>query len=496
YGIPSDNPFTQEPVGAAPEIWAFGLRNVWRFSFDRESGDLWAGDVGQNKIEEVDLVQSGGNYGWRIFEADTVFDEKVTLSNGSHSVPVATYGRSDGNSITGGYVYRGSRFPALRGGYFYGDYSSGNLWRIDPDGAGGFANELVRRCGRSIASFGEDDDGELYLLSFDGAIYRLISTEEEEDTFDDWAEKLSETGLFEMGKDVKPAAHLIPYEVNAPFWSDGASKSRFITLPDGAVLGYREDGAWEIPVGATLVKSFDTESRNRKKRLETRLIRRTEDGWEAATYLWQGGDNPDAVLIPEGRQFELRSREHGVTSWHAPSASECSSCHVESSGFVLGITTAQLNRELDGENQLLALARRGALALPAGFDPEVAARFSSPYDEDADLDARARTWLDVNCAMCHRPNGPGNASIDLRYHTPLDESGLVGAEPGQGDLGILGAKVVEAGNPGQSLLLHRVETLGSGRMPPIGSNRVDNQAVRFLADWIRSLPANLQLLQR
>jgi uncharacterized repeat protein (TIGR03806 family) len=484
YEVPADNPFTDDER-FAPETWAFGLRNVWRFSFDRETGDLWAGDVGQNRIEEVDLIVRGGNYGWRRWEADQVFDEGTELYAGEAIPPIATYPRSEGISITGGVVYRGARYPGIRGAYFYADYATGNLWRITPDGVGGWENALAARTGRSISSFGEDDEGEVFVCSFDGGLYRLVPSAAPHAHLASWPRRLSETGLYQMGDEPAPAETLTRYEVNAPFWSDGADKDRFVHLPEGAALSITPEGTWEVPVGATIVKSFSAPGRRGGRQLlETRLIKRIESGWEAATYLWQGDD---ARLLPQGRQFERYTRA-GVTTWHAPSSAECSTCHVESAGFALGLETSQLNRtDATGRNQIERWLAEGVAVAPEGVDWRTVAPRCDPHDEGAPLADRARSWLDTNCAMCHRPNGTGNAAIDLRLGTPLEETGLVNGLPGQGDFGLEDARLVAPGSPERSVLLHRVTTLGDGRMPNLGSHVVDAEGAALLEDWIRSL---------
>lgn len=486
YGIPTDNPFVTDPQ-AAPELFAIGFRNVWRFSFDRKTGELWAGDVGQQRIEEVNIVEKGGNYGWNRYEANDDFAKKTKLAIDRHDKPVASYGHEWGGSITGGNVYRGKRFPALEGSYFFGDYMSGNLWRTRKDNTGMYQTELVRRTGRSIASFGEDDEGEVFLLSFDGGVYRIVPTDKPEDTFKDWPVKLSETGLFTSLSKLTPAENLVTYEVNVPFWSDNAEKSRFFVLPEGKSLGYRSNGSWEVPVGTTLVKNFEITIEQRKRILETRLIKRIEDGWEAATYVWDK-KGKDAELLPNGKQVEiggLRTRQ----SWHAPSSSECASCHVDAAGYLLGLNTAQLNRNsADGKsNQIEDWVRKGFVSLPTDVNLETENWFCSPYDEGADLEARARVWLDVNCAMCHQPEGPGNAKIDLRYATSPEATNMIGIRPAQGDLGIVDAQLIAPGHPERSLMVHRIETLGQGRMPMIGSNLVDEKAVKLLNEWIQSM---------
>jgi uncharacterized repeat protein (TIGR03806 family) len=486
YSVPADNPFVTDPQ-AAPELFAIGFRNVWRFSFDRETGELWAADVGQRKTEEVNIVRKGGNYGWNRYEANDDFAKQTKLAIDRHDKPVAWYGHEWGGSITGGNVYRGKKFPALVGSYFFGDYMSGNLWRTRKDTTGKYQTELARRTGRSIASFGEDDEGEVFLVSFDGGIYRIVLSDRPEDTFKDWPVKLSETGLYTSLTKLTPAEHLIAYEVNAPFWSDNAEKSRFLALPEGKSLEFRSQGSWEIPVGATLVKNFQITIERKKRILETRLIKRTDNGWEAATYVWDRNGR-DAELLPDGKQVEiggLRTRQ----SWHAPSSSECASCHLDAAGYVLGLSTAQLNRDSADRksNQILDWARKGIVSLPANVNLGTANRFCSPYDESAELETRARVWLDVNCAMCHRPEGPGNATIDLRYSSPLAETKTIDVNPAQGDLGIVDARLIAPGHPERSLMLHRIKSLSEGRMPILGSNLVDVKAVKLLNKWIRTM---------
>ncbi|MCI0342678.1 MAG: PQQ-dependent sugar dehydrogenase [Planctomycetales bacterium] len=178
YRIPPDNPFAGRP-GARPEIWAYGLRNAWRFSFDRETGDLWAGDVGQDREEEVDIVTRGGNYGWRAFEGSLVFDRRLAdaLRPGEAIPPVATYPRREGISITGGTVYRGRAQPLLRGRYLYGDYVSGFLWALEYDRAARRVarSDFLGDTDLSISSFGEDQAGEVLICSFDGKIRKILA---------------------------------------------------------------------------------------------------------------------------------------------------------------------------------------------------------------------------------------------------------------------------------------------------------------------------------
>ncbi|MFZ6029431.1 MAG: PQQ-dependent sugar dehydrogenase [Chloroflexota bacterium] len=176
YRIPPDNPFVGRE-GYRPEIWALGLRNPWRFSFDRQAGDLWIADVGQSQYEEVNLqpaASAGGeNYGWNIMEGRHCFGS-ATCDQTGLTLPVTEYGHSLGCSITGGYVYRGSTAPALQGIYFYADFCSGRIWGLQEED--GWQSQVLLNSGYSVSSFGEDENGELYLADlYGGEIYQLTA---------------------------------------------------------------------------------------------------------------------------------------------------------------------------------------------------------------------------------------------------------------------------------------------------------------------------------
>ena len=174
YAIPADNPFVDR-ADARGEIWAWGVRNVWRFSFDRETGDLYMADVGQNQWEEISFQASGSaggeNYGWNAFEATHVYSGNSPASTPID--PILEYDHSNGwCSVTGGYVYRGSVIPALQGQYFYADWCTGTLWSAQ-EGADGWGSQIVMETGRQISSFGEDEAGELYVVDYGGSVLRF-----------------------------------------------------------------------------------------------------------------------------------------------------------------------------------------------------------------------------------------------------------------------------------------------------------------------------------
>ena len=173
YAIPPDNPFHADPT-AREEIWAYGLRNPWRFSFDSETGILWAGDVGQNDWEEIDIIVKGGNYGWNHMEGHHPY--KAGRNSPAFIAPITEHSKKEAKSITGGYVYRGKEIPDMVGRYIYGDYVTGKLWYLAPSTDGTYSDPIPFGKVLTISSFGVDRQHELYLTSFQGKIYRMLSS--------------------------------------------------------------------------------------------------------------------------------------------------------------------------------------------------------------------------------------------------------------------------------------------------------------------------------
>jgi uncharacterized repeat protein (TIGR03806 family) len=477
YGIPPDNPFLDDE-DARPEIWAYGLRNPWRFSFDRGTGRLWTGDVGQDEWEEVDLIERGGNYGWSIYEGHEEFDSFGSAEDAIF--PVAVYPRSEGKSITGGYVYRGPGVAGLRGHYLYADYVTGAVWALPLDDTGrptGADPVKVIAGGGPIASFGEDHHGEVYVVAHGGRMYRFARAEAP--PLEPLPAKLSETGLFASLPALEPVAGAVPYQVAVALWSDGAAKDRFLVLPDGGQLRVTEADAWEVPVGTCAVKTFTQAG----QRLETRVIRRDPEGWTTGTYVWDE-DCQDARLLAEPETRALA----GGGSWYFPAGADCQACHSQAAGFLLGVSSAQLNHPgSDGQEQLERWRAGGLLS--AASSPRELPRFPSLDDEQVPVATRARAYLAVNCASCHMPGAPGNAAFDLRHSVPLDEANLVDVAPSQGDLGLgAEARLLAPGDPERSLLLLRMRLRGDPRaMPPLASLVPDPQGLALVEAWIREL---------
>jgi uncharacterized repeat protein (TIGR03806 family) len=474
YAIPADNPFARG--GGRPEIFASGFRNPWRFAFDRTTGDLWLGDVGQDALEEINRVVRGGNYGWSIKEGTRCFGATACSSAGLID-PVAEYGRNVGVSITGGFVYRGQRIPQLRGRYVFGDFGSGRLMALADDAATGRfrVDTLVETTGLNIASFAENAQGELFALHYgarETPVYRL---EGQGGAASDLPELLSQTGCVDPGNAQNPAASLVPFEVNAELWSDGASKRRFVAIPDNTTIAVADDGSFTLPIGSVLVKDFTFQGR----RVETRLLVRHDDGdWAGYTYAWRP-DGRDAVLVRGSDRIPV-----GNTAWDVPSRGDCLTCHTGAAGRVLGFRAAQLFRPGATSDALSQLERAGLFARAVPRDRIVP--LVDPKGT-ADRAARARSYLDANCSSCHRPGGPGRGGIDLRFETPFASQGLCDARPETGDLGIANARHIAPGAPDRSVLLRRMATRGASQMPQLGTRVVDESGTSLVRDWIAGL---------
>lgn len=173
YGIPDSNPFVGNTKGYREEIFAYGLRNPWRFSFDTETGELWTGDVGQNAWEEIDIIESGKNYGWAIMEGMHCYQSNDCDQTGL-TLPIYEYDHSVGRSITGGFVYRGETLSNLEGKYIYADYVVGKIWALSYEGNTAKDNQLLVEVDQAIPSFGVDRNNNLYFLSFDGYVYQIV----------------------------------------------------------------------------------------------------------------------------------------------------------------------------------------------------------------------------------------------------------------------------------------------------------------------------------
>jgi uncharacterized repeat protein (TIGR03806 family) len=523
YSIPKDNPFVNTPK-ARPEVYAYGLRQLWRFSFDRKTGDLWGGEVGQDLWEMIYKIQKGGNYGWSVKEGTHDFLPERKKGPTPILKPVVEHSHTDFRSITGGFVYHGKRLKEFEGQYIYGDFDTGRVWAFRPidtkvlpyvDPAA--EHREIARTTYRIVSWGEDADGEIYFCDFTGGgIYQLVKAPSAKPQAS-FPRKLSETGIFASTKDQKVAPGVIPYSVNAQLWGDHAVKERFIAIPGKGQIGFDEitypqpsPGAppgWKFPDGTVLVKTFAMEMERgnplSRKRLETRILHfqqfpgTQEYGdqyWRGYTYVWND-DQTDAELLDEKGADKLLKIKVGdklvEQNYRFPSRAECTLCHTNAAKFALGVSTMQMNKDhnYDGviANQLATLEHVGLFTKKLPKEPAKLPKIANFNDPKESLDARARSYLHSNCAHCHMKWGGGNAEFKLLSTIPLADMGIVNVNPAHGNFKIDGAKLLVPGQPEKSILLHRINMTGLGRMPHIGSRVVDEPAVQLVREWIKGM---------
>jgi uncharacterized repeat protein (TIGR03806 family) len=494
YTIPADNPFAgnaqcpaggSRPSGNCPEIYAWGLRNPWRWSFDRSNGTLWVADVGQTTIEEVNTIQRGGNYGWDCREGAHVFEPAGCPASGLID-PIAEYTHALGSAITGGYVYRGSQPTSLVGRYLFADFESGRIWAWIPnpnDPASRTPTQLLQTT-LNISSFGQGNDGELYVVHYTGGTLHRINFQGGGGGGTAPA-TLSATGCVNPANATQPAPGLIPYSISAPFWSDNATKDRWMALPNNTAITVGSNNDWDFPNSTVLMKNFRVGTRL----VETRLLMRHPDGeWGGFTYEWNT-QQTDANLVRGGAVRDIG----GGQQWIFPSETQCLQCHTGAAGRSLGLETAQLNRNHTypqtgrTANELLTLNSIGMFTPPIP-DPAVQPTMPDPSDTSAPLANRARAYLHTNCAQCHRPGGPTGTSMDLRYTTTFAATNTCNAPPQSGDLGLgVNARLIAPGNAANSILINRTNRRDANGMPPLGSNRIDTAGVTLLTQWVNSL---------
>ncbi|KAF0177326.1 MAG: heme-binding domain-containing protein [Limisphaerales bacterium] len=508
FSIPKDNPFWNIP-GARPELWAYGFRNPWRITMDPADGGLLVGDIGQDLYEMIELVTRGANFGWSVREGNHPFHAQRKLGPHPVTPPLIEHHHAEARSITGGVVYQGSRFPELRGAYVYGDYGTGKIWAAKRKGHQVTWHREIADTPHAMVGFSEGRAGEIFYVDYAaGQLFELEPTPPVAKKRPPFPKKLSESGLFAKvkGHVVQPA--LIPYSVNSLLWSDGTHKERFIALPGETQITFSE-GAWKFPEETVLVKSFalDLEAGNPKSRkwIETRFMLFEQNEWVGYSYRWNDAQTDAELVEAKGadRDFRIKdARAPGGSrkqTWHYPSRAECMTCHSRAAQYVLGVTTPQMNREHDyagvKANQLRTLAHIGAFNLKpdkAGVvklpkPPEKMASLTNPYDETADLNLRARSYLHANCAHCHVEAGGGNSAITLNWNTTPEKMRLIGIAPLHDKFGLADALLVAPGAPERSILMQRVLRLGQGGMPPLAKSLVDEPAVKMLGEWIRGV---------
>lgn len=517
YFIPNDNPFLDPAGGQLEEFYAVGLRNPHRMTLDPVTGRFWIGDVGQDTWEEVDLLERAANFQWGYMEGFHPVPNKTKPAPkdfiGVERPPVYEYEHGPvGNCIIGGYVYRGREFASdLEGKYIFGDNGSGRIWALtwngkNPPSVQYLCNMPPGFNYTGLSSFGIDEKNEVYMLKMGrpSKIYKLRSASAGDKPVSisyKLPTRLSDLHAFTDLAGLIPAAGIIPYGVNAPLWSDGALKQRWISVPRNERIAFSSTGNFSFPAGTVFIKNFNltvNETNGATRRLETRcIVRDSNNGVYGITYKWRpDGSDADLVSAPMTENIEITTaRGERTQTWYYPGPLDCLVCHNPNSGGVLGVNARQLNGPFTyatgiTDNQLRTWNHIGLFNAQDEASLTNAPRLVSVDDARYPLEYRVRSYLDSNCAQCHQPNGAAGY-FDARFSTPLAEQRLIDG-PLANSLSDPDARVISPGDLSNSVLYERINRLGALQMPPLARNVVNTNAVNAVAEWIKSLPRNVR----
>jgi glucose/arabinose dehydrogenase len=519
YAIPADNPYVGltnfngvaiDPTKSRTEFYSIGYRNPWRMSFDRGTGFLYVGDVGQDQYEEVSVITNGANAGWAYYEglhlAKTLYPSQPNIQTGPPPglvFPIAEYPHSNptnanyqGNAVIGGVVYRGTRISQLYGAYVFSDNGSGKLWMLRYDGTNATPFQYLNTDAAGPSAFGIDPrNGDILIAQLNNnQIGRLDYNATQTGT--PLPATLAATGAFSDLVSLTPNAGIVSYDLNVPFWSDNAIKSRWFSVPNtNLAINFNPTNNWLFPTGSVWIKHFELELTNgvpaSRKRLETRFIVRNTNGVYGVTYRWTTPPT-NALLVAETGLDEVFTNYTAggailnTQVWHYPGRAECLACHTLQGGHALGFNTAQLNRDFNYSgtttNQIEALRLAGY------FSNAVPNRYLLPTmahstNDAVSLEYRARSYFAANCVQCHQPGGIVSALWDARLSTPGPQNGIVNG-PVNNNFGNTNSRVIAPGSLANSILFQRVANLGPGHMPPLATSVVNTQAVTLLAAWI------------
>ncbi len=518
YSIPSDNPFlgvtnlygkTVDTNHLRGEFYAIGFRHIWRFSIDPFTGEIWAGNVGQDLYESVDLVRKGGNYGWPYYEGTnltsvlysgqtTMFappsgfllDQPIFEYN--HPAVAGTDPAFSGLDVCGSLPYHGSKIPQLTNAYIFGDFDlGGNIWALRRTNGTVMVERLAGQFGEG--AFGADpSNGDVLLCNYiQNKIQRLISADAANSTF---PTKLSDTGIFADLTTLTPNPGIVNYSPIISFWSDYAVKQRWFCIPDTTnQIIFGTDTNWTFPSGMMWIKHFDLELTRgvsaTKKRIETRVIVKTTNACFGVSYQWNDAGT-EAFLAPDGgTNFivnVLVNSTNLAQQWEIPSRSSCLACHVAVAGHALSFNTRELNQttNLNGftGNQLTLLGQYGYLNTNITA-PQTLPAFATATDSTRSLEFRVRSYLAQNCVQCHQPGGSGAQTWDARPWLSLDQTHLINGAVNNNAGNPLNLLIVP-GDTNHSVMLQRLIGTSFSRMPPLATHQLDQGAINLLTTWI------------
>ncbi|NOZ52219.1 MAG: hypothetical protein GXP08_03585 [Gammaproteobacteria bacterium] len=513
YRIPSTNVFvgralcnTPDTITNAqncPEIYAWGLRNPWRWSFDNTDGTLWLGDVGQGAREEINIIQPGKNYGWKIMEGTICRPGEKNCETTGLTLPEIDYDHVNGNqSVVGGYVYRGNDYQLsfLHATYLYADTYSGRIWGLRNTETGYINRELAIH-NNLIYSFAQANNGDLFVISptFSAGsgnnIYKIVADSGNDDNTDAATQipaLLSQTGCVNEFDPTLPADGVISYEINSPLWSDNAEKQRFFAIPNEQKIEVTKDGDLVFPVGSVLMKHFLLNS----KLIETRLLMRHENTWGGYSYEWfydNDGNAIDAQLLDNTKTKVIDGQ-----NWLYPSQIQCFECHTQAAAITLGPETRQLNRSKTFNRTGITANQLVTFNTIELFSQTInpillSEKLFSLHDNLASFQLRAKSYLHSNCSHCHQAGGPAPTDIDLRFTTPFGSMELCNKRPLSNSLGVPDIKLIDPTgtytNPNSVIPLRMASADTAIRMPPLAVEINHTTAIDVIKNWINDVTA-------
>lgn len=525
YRVPADNPFIGytlwhsiaiNPATVRTEIYATGLRNPFRWSFDPPTGRIFIGDVGQNLYEEISLASKGDDLGWSWREGLHEYNSPPSPADPppppnpgdppgtgfSPREPIYEYDHTNdgtgndaviyGPNVTGGMVYRGNSLTELYGDYIFAEYGNGQIVALREQENGTWTGTRLAS-DSGIVDFGTDPrNNDLIFCDIgNGQVKRLIRTGTSGPLP---PALLSQTGAFANLATLTPNAGIVDYEPNVSFWSDHAIKSRWFAIENlSDTIGFNEDGNWNLPTGMVWIKHFDIETTrgvpSTRRKLETRILVKTATDVYGLSYHWKA-DQSDADLVPEEGLSELIPASSPAQTWRFPSRTECRVCHTDVGGAALSFNTRQLNRShpygAQTPNQIDAL--NGAGYFTPGTAPATTntlPAFAPADDATTSLEWRVRSYLAVNCVQCHQPGGASLGNWDARATIPTDSANLInGLLVNNGD--DPANRWCVPGDTAHSMVLKRLSGTGGQRMPPLATLERDLAAEELITNWINS----------
>ena len=434
YKIPIDDPYVHTSLGGTwngiyygqtitnlgavrGEFFATGLRHPWRFWIDPMTSEIWVGDVGQDRFEEINIVTNGGNYGWAYYEgttlARTIYPGQVNLPTNPPpglSFGLYTYSHTGqpgdpqlaGNAVIGGVVYRGSRLPEINGAYVFGDFPVGGastIWTLRRTNSSVIVQRIASDQG--VAAFGFDpSNGDILIAAYgQNKVKRLVRGDVSNSTF---PQKLSDTGVFADLASLAPNPGIVSYDPTIAFWSDYAIKRRWFTIPDLTnTVTFATDSNWTLPSGMKWIKHFDLEldrgnPNSPKRRLETRILVKTDTGNHGVSYKWNDAQDEAFLVDDNGDTFFVTITNGTPTNqlWEIPSRGGCIACHSVVGGHALTFHTREMNNvaNLNGivGNQIDVLSQAGYFSGPVPSAHTLPV-YAKACDTNASLEYRVRS---------------------------------------------------------------------------------------------------------